>query len=52
MAEFNLERIRFRWKADWLASTVYVKDDIVRFQGKSYVCLIGHESAHQLYIQI
>ena len=44
MAEFNLERIRFRWKADWLASTVYVKDDIVRYQGKSYVCIIGHES--------
>ena len=45
MAEFNLERIRFRWKGDWIASTNYVKDDIVRFQGKTYVCLIGHESA-------
>ena len=44
MAEFNLERIRFRWKGDWAVSTVYVKDDIVRFQGKSYVCLIGHTS--------
>ena len=44
MAEFNLERIRFRWKGDWQISTKYVKDDIVRYQGKSYVCLLGHES--------
>jgi len=44
MAEFNLERIRFRWKSDWLVSTKYVKDDIVYFEGKAYVCLIGHTS--------
>lgn len=52
MAEFNLERIRFRWKGDWIASTNYVKDDIVRFQGKTYVCLIGHESAAGTFMQI
>ena len=44
MADFNLDRIRFTWKGDWTVSTSYVKDDIVRHQGKSYVCLIGHES--------
>ena len=44
MANFNLDRIRFRWKSDWVISTDYVKDDIVRYQGKSYVCLIGHQS--------
>ena len=47
MADFNLDRIRFRWKGDWVVSTQYVKDDIVRFEGKTYVCLIGHESASQ-----
>ena len=45
MAEFNLERIRFRWKNEWLVSTKYVKDDIVYFEGKAYVCLIGHTSS-------
>ena len=45
MANFNLDRIRFRWKGDWTVSTDYVKDDIVRYQGKTYVCLIGHESS-------
>ena len=50
MAEFNLERIRFRWKGDWTLSTDYVKDDVVRYQGKTYVCLIGHQSnANTIY---
>ena len=44
MAEFNLDRIRFRWKNAWNASTVYRKDDIVYYQGKAYVCVIGHTS--------
>ena len=42
MANFNLDRIRFKWKSDWVASAVYTKDDIVYFRGKAYVCLIGH----------
>lgn len=44
MANFNLERIRFRWKGEWVAATSYVKDDIVYYKGKAYVCLIGHTS--------
>lgn len=50
MADFNLERIRFRWKGDWTVSTQYVKDDVVRYQGKTYVCVAGHESdANTIY---
>ena len=44
MADFNIDRIRFRWKNIWTESTQYVKDDIVIYGGKTYVCLIGHES--------
>ena len=44
MAEFNIDRIRFRWKNIWSNSTIYRKDDIVHYQGKAYVCLIGHTS--------
>ena len=44
MADFNLERIRFRWKGEWIASTPYVKDDLVYYKGKTYVCMIGHTS--------
>jgi hypothetical protein len=42
MAEFKLGRIRFVWKGAWSASTVYYKDDVVRFGGKVYLCQIGH----------
>tara|TARA_E500000331_G_scaffold966_1_gene1001 strand:+ start:797 stop:5593 length:4797 start_codon:yes stop_codon:yes gene_type:complete len=42
MANFNLDRIRFKWRSDWVGTTVYTKDDIVYFKGKAYVCLIGH----------
>ena len=45
MAEFNIKRIRFRWKDIWAISTPYIKDDIVIYQGKSFVCLIGHTSS-------
>ena len=49
MAEFNIDRIRFRWKNIWTVSTVYRKDDIVHYQGKAYVCLAGHTSDSSLY---
>ena len=47
MADFKINRIRFTWKGDWVATTLslptaYIKDDIVRYGGKSYVCLVGH----------
>lgn len=49
MAEFKLNRIRFTWKGDWTTATFYTKDDIVRYGGKSYVCLVGHTSAANFY---
>lgn len=49
MAEFKLDRIRFRWKSTWVISTEYIKDDIVLYQGKAYVCLITHSSDPSLF---
>ena len=45
MAEFNLGRIRFVWKGAWVTSTTYIKDDIVRYGGKTYLCVIGHTAS-------
>ena len=50
MADFKINRIRFTWKGDWTAitsnlATIYTKDDIVRYSGKSYVCLVGHAAS-------
>ena len=44
MAEFKLDRIRFRWKGAWASTTAYIKDDIVSYGGKIYVCIFGHTS--------
>jgi len=45
MAEFKLGRIRFVWKENWIPSTIYYKDDIVRNGGNTYVCVQGHTSS-------
>ena len=44
MAEFSLDRFKYRWRGDWTGATSYRRDDIVRVNGKSYVCLIAHTS--------
>ena len=49
MPEFKIERIRFRWRNSWSATTVYIKDDVVRFGAKVYVCLIAHTANVNFY---
>jgi hypothetical protein len=49
MPEFKIERIRFRWRDSWSATTVYIKDDVVRFGAKVYVCLIAHTANANFY---
>jgi len=45
MAEFKLGRIRFVWKNTWAGSTTYYKDDVIRYGGKTYMCISGHTSS-------
>ena len=49
MADFKINRIKFRWRGTWSSSIDYRKDDIVYYEGKSYVCLIGHTSNADFY---
>ena len=44
MAEFSLDRFKYRWRGNWSSATSYRRDDIVRVNGKSYVCLVAHTS--------
>jgi len=46
MADFRLGRLKFKWRGDWTASTAYVIDDIVKYGGNSYVCVINHTSTN------
>lgn len=45
MADFLVDRIRFKWRAGWITGTPYTKDDIIYYKGRVYVCMIGHTSS-------
>ena len=45
MPEFNLNRFRYNWKGDWATGTSYIRDDIVRLNGRTYVCLVTHTAS-------
>lgn len=49
MAEFKLGRLRFVWQGVWTTGHDYVKDDIVRYGGSSFVCVGAHTSASDFY---
>lgn len=44
MAEFKLGRLKFVWQGNWAAGTPYVKDDVVKYGARMYVCVTGHSS--------
>lgn len=52
MAEFKLGRIRFVWQGDWVTGQTYYKDDIVRYGGKTYLCVIGHAANTDFYADL
>ena len=45
MADFKIIKIRYTWKNSWAASTDYIKDDVVYYGGKTYVCFVTHTSS-------
>ena len=45
MADFVLGRLKFKWRGDWSTSTAYLIDDIVKYGGNNYVCIVNHTSA-------
>lgn len=49
MAEFNLGRLRFVWKGEWVTATSYLRDDVVKYGGSSYVCRLGHTAQSNFY---
>jgi hypothetical protein len=44
MADFKLGRIKFKWRGDWSTSTGYLLDDVVKYGGNTYVCIVNHTS--------
>ena len=52
MAEFKLGRIRFVWKNVWTTAVAYVKDDVIRYGGRVYICLVGHTANADFYVDL
>ena len=43
MAEFKITRFRYTWTGDWDTNvSTYYKDDVVYYQGSSWVCIRQH----------
>jgi hypothetical protein len=54
MAEFKITRFRYTWTGDWDTNVpTYFKDDVVYYQGSSWVCIRQHSptvfATDQLY---
>lgn len=45
MAEFKISKFRYTWRGNWATATSYIKDDIVRYGGSSWVCIRKHTSS-------
>jgi chitodextrinase len=42
MAEFKISRFRYTWKDQWTSAEEYNRDDVVFYQGSSWVCIRQH----------
>lgn len=49
MADFILGRIKFQFQGAWTTGATYIKDDVVKFGGQSYVCMVNHTAAANFY---
>lgn len=45
MAEFKISRFRYTWKGNWTTAIAYIKDDVVRYSGGSWVCIRSHTAS-------
>ena len=44
MAEFKISRLRYNWEGEWETDKDYIRDAVVRYNGKTYVCFEAHTS--------
>jgi len=42
MADFKISRIRYLWRGTWTTTTLYNRDDVIRYGGGSWVCIRQH----------
>jgi len=42
MATINLGSIKFNWRGTYAGGTAYVVDDVVEYNGSSYICILAN----------
>ena len=52
MADFILGRLKFKWKGDWVTATQYIIDDIIKYGGNTYVCIVNHVADALFYTDL
>jgi len=52
MAEFKINRLRYTWLGAWVTATVYGKDSVVQYNGKTYACLTAHTASANFYTDL
>lgn len=48
MANFKIDRFKYTWKANWSSGTEYNRDDVVYYNGTTYVCIRQHTASSLL----
>jgi hypothetical protein len=49
MAEFKINQFKYTWRGDWVAGTIYRRDDIIKYGGSSWACIRVHTSQINFY---
>ena len=47
--EFKIGRLRYTWRGEWSIGTVYNRDAVVQYNGKTYICLEPHTAQADFY---
>ena len=45
MAQIDLGKLKFTWKGNWITNTAYEVDDVVYFEGTSYLVILDLTTA-------
>ena len=51
-AEFKIGRLRYQWQGAWQSGYAYIKDAVVSYQGKTYVCLLPNTASANFYTDL
>lgn len=52
ISTISIGKVKFNWRGAWTTATAYTKDDVIRFGGKSYSCLIAHTANANFYVDL